>query len=49
MSWGTNKHIFAKHPTVWCKWKIVNLGLAMKEQQQDKSKMKSMASYKAIT
>jgi 23S rRNA C2498 (ribose-2'-O)-methylase RlmM len=30
-----NKHIVTKHLVVWCRWKIVNLSLAMEEQQQE--------------
>ncbi len=27
-----NKHTLIKHPTVWCRWKVVDLILATKEQ-----------------
>jgi hypothetical protein len=43
------KHILAEHPIVWCRWKITNLSFAMEKQQQEKSKMKSMVGYGAIT
>ncbi len=44
-----NKHILAEHPDVWHRWKIVNLSLAMEEEEEQKYKMKFMVSYKAIT
>ncbi len=43
------KHILAKHPTIWCRWKIVNQSLTVEEQQQENFKMKSMVGYRAIT
>ncbi len=41
------KHILAKHLVVWCKWKIINLGFVMEEQQRKKSKKRSMVGYMA--
>jgi hypothetical protein len=46
---GMKKHILAKHPTIWCRWKIVNQSLTVEEQQQENFKMKSMVGYRAIT
>jgi len=31
-----NKHTLIKHPTIWCRWKIVDLILATKEQWWEK-------------
>jgi hypothetical protein len=43
------KHILAKHPIVWCRWKIINLSFVMEKQQWEFFFKRSIVGYEAIT